>query len=376
MPTIRPFTIDTPQAQLDDLRERLERTRWPHTIDGHDFGGPPIAAMRRRVERLLALDWRRRERELNRFAQFTTEIDGEDLHFVHVRSRQEDATPLLLIHGWPGSIVEFLHQVAPLTDPLGHGGTAEDAFHVVIPSLPGFGFSGPPRGAGWNNGRIARALLELMSLLGYERFAVQGGDAGAIIGPEIARLAPARVIGVHVNAATLGFIPMGPVSEDDAASFSEVEKRRLAFLQEFVQVKFGFNLIQSHQPQLLAYAISDSPVGLMAWLAQLFDEPDDDAFLTNFMAYWLTGTASSSIRLYYENAHDPAAWAPKASSGVPTAVGVFGDGDVAIRRYGEAANNIVRWTDYPRGGHYAALVEPELWLRDVRESFRAMRALA
>ena len=215
-----------------------------------------------------------------------------------------------------------------------------------------------------------------MDRLGYPKFAVQGGDAGAIIGPEIARQAPERVVGVHLNAATLGFIPMGPVPEDEVAQLTEVERGRLAVMHEFVQKKFGFNLLQSHQPQLIAYALSDSPVGLMAWLAQLFDEPDDDAFLTNFMIYWLTGTASSSIRLYYENAHDPAAWAPKPSSGVPTAVAVFGEGDVAIRRFGESGNNIVRWTDYPRGGHYAALVEPELWLRDVRESFRAMRALA
>jgi pimeloyl-ACP methyl ester carboxylesterase len=214
-----------------------------------------------------------------------------------------------------------------------------------------------------------------MGRLGYGKFALQGGDAGAIIGPEIGRLAPEKVIGIHLNAATIGFMPMGPVSDADAATFTPAEKARLAMMQEFMQVKFGFNLLQSNQPQLVAYAISDSPVGLMAWMTQLMDPAEvGERFLTNFLIYWLTDTAASSIRLYYENAHDPGAWAPKANSGVPTAVAVFQDGDIAIRRYGESSNTIVRWTEYPHGGHYAAMTVPQDWIKDVRESLGEIRA--
>jgi epoxide hydrolase len=283
----------------------------------------------------------------------------------------------MLIHGWPGSVVEFLDQIGPLTAPAKHGAQGAPAFDVIIPSLPGVGFSGPTREAGWNNQRVGKAFIELMGRLGYEKFAVQGGDAGAIIGPEMGRMAPEKIIGIHVNAATLGFMPMGPVSEADAATFTPAEKKRLATMQEFMQVKFGFNLLQSNQPHLVAYAISDSPTGLMAWMTQLMDpEEVGERFLTNFLLYWLTDTAASSIRLYYENAHDPAAWAPKANSGVPTAVAVFQDGDIAIRRYGEDGNNIVRWTEYAHGGHYAVMTVPQDWIKDVRESFGQLRGKA
>jgi len=373
MSTIKPFTIAVPQSKLDDLRERLGRTFWPSTIEGQNYGGPALAQMKELTRQAATFDWRKKEAELNKLPNFTTQIDGQDIHFIHVKSKEPGAIPLLLIHGWPGSVVEFLDQVGPLTAPAQHGAKGAQAFDVVIPSLPGVGFSGPTRDVGWNNVRIGKAFIELMGRLGYPKFAVQGGDAGAIIGPEIGRIAPDKVIGIHLNAATLGFIPMGPVSQDDVASLTPAEQRRLAVLQEFMQVKFGFNLLQSNQPQLVAYAISDSPAGLMAWMTQLMN-PDEvgERFLTNFMIYWLTGTAASSIRLYYENAHDPGAWAPKANSGVPTAVAVFQDGDVAIRRYGEASNTIVRWTEYPHGGHYAVMTAPQDWVADVRESFREL----
>src|SRR4029078_2171067 len=246
---------------------------------------------------------------------------------------------------------------------------------VVIPARRAVGFSGPTKDVGWNNLRIGRAFIELMGGLGYAKFALQGGDAGAIIGPEIGRLAPDKVTAIHLNAATIGFMPMGPVSEEEAATFTPAEKQRLAVMQDFMRVKFGFNLLQSNQPQLVAYATSDSPAGLMAWMTQLMDPSEvGERFVTNFLIYWLTDTAASSIRLYYENAHDRGAWAPKASSGVPTAVAVFQDGDIAIRRYGEAANNIVRWTEYPHGGHYAVMTVPQDWLKDVREFFGALRS--
>jgi pimeloyl-ACP methyl ester carboxylesterase len=372
--SIKSFKIKIAQQKLDDLRERLKKTIWPAVIDGQNYGGPELATMQDLMKKALRLNWRKKETELNKLPHFKTEIDGQTFHFIHVKSREANAMPLMLIHGWPGSFVEFLEHIEPLTDPRKHGGQAQDAFDVIIPSLPGYAFSGPTKEFGWNNIRIGKALIELMDRLGYDKFAVQGGDAGAIIGPEMGRLAPEKVIGLHLNAATMGFIPMGPVDEADLARFTPAEKKRLEVLQEFMQVKFGFNLLQSNQPQLVAYAISDSPVGLMAWMTQLMDPTEvGERFLTNFMIYWLTGTAASSIRIYYENAHDPSAWAPKANSGVPTAVAVFQDGDIAIRKYGEDANNIMRWTEYEHGGHYAALTVPDVWRNDVREFFRGLR---
>jgi len=373
-PKIKPYKISVPGTQLDDLHERLKKIIWPTLIPGQNYGGPDLADMKDLVRIVLHFDWRKKEEELNTLPHFTTEIDDQTIHFIHVKSKEDNAIPLMLIHGWPGSFVEFLHHIEPLTDPVKHGGKAEDAFDVVIPSLPGFGFSGPTNEVGWNNIRIGKAFIELMDRLGYDRFAVQGGDAGAVIAPEMGRLAPEKFIGLHLNAATMGFIPMGPVDEADIATFTPAEKKRLEVLQEFMQVKFGFNLLQSNQPQLVAYALSDSPVGLMTWMTQLMDPKEvGERFLTNFMIYWFTNTAASSIRLYYENAHDPSAWAPKANSGVPTAVAVFQDGDIALRKYGEQGNNIVRWTEYPHGGHYAALTVPDVWLKDVREFFRERR---
>lgn len=377
MATITPFKIDVSAAQLRDLNDRLARTVMPSEVDGSWAAGPTNAYVRGAVDRLLGgFDWRKAEAEINELPQFTTEIDGQNVHFIHVKSAEKNATPLLLIHGWPGSIVEFLDVIGPLTNPLAHGGRAEDAFDVVVPSLPGFGFSGPTREAGWNNVRIGKAFIELMSRLGYQRFGVQGGDAGAIIGPEIGRLAPERVIGVHLNAATMGFIPFGPVSPEEIATFTDSEKVRLQRVQRFMAEHFGFNVMQSSRPQTLAYGISDSPAGLLAWISELFTSFGDrvdavpmDRFLTNLMIYWFTGTAASSIRLYYENAHDPEAWSPKANSGVPTGVAVFGFDEVPIRRYGETSNTIVRWNEFDVGGHYAVLEVPDVWVGDVRGFF-------
>lgn len=378
MTNITPFKINVSDAQLSDLRERLARTVLPSEVEDQTFSyGPTNAFIKTAIDRLLGgYDWRAEEAAINRHPQFLTEIDGQSIHFIHVKSAEKNATPLLLIHGWPGSVVEFLGVIDALTDPVAHGGRAEDAFDVVIPSLPGFGFSGPTREAGWANPRIANAFIELMSRLGYDKFGVQGGDAGAIIGPEIGRIAPDKVLGIHLNAATMGFIPMGPIAPEDIATFNDREKSRLQRLQRFMAEHFGFNAVQSTRPQALAYGISDSPAGLLAWISELFtsfgDRPDAvplDAFLTNFMVYWFTGTAASSIRIYYENAHDPAAWAPKANSGVPTAVAVFGFDEVPIRRYGEDSNTITRWTEFDVGGHYAVLEVPEVWTGDVRAFF-------
>lgn len=381
MATITPFNIDISAVQLQDLRDRLARTVMPSEVDGSWSAGPTNAYVRGAIDRLLnGFDWRAAEAGINRLPQFTTEIDGQNIHFIHVKSVEKNATPLLLIHGWPGSVVEFLDVIGPLTNPVAHGGKAEDAFDVVVPSLPGFGFSGPTREAGWNNVRIGKAFIELMDRLGYQRFGVQGGDAGAIIGPEIGRLAPERIIGVHLNAATMGFIPFGPVSPEEIATFTDSEKVRLQRVQRFMAEHFGFNVMQSSRPQSLAYGISDSPAGLLAWISELFTSFGDrvdavpmDKFLTNFMIYWFTGTAASSIRLYYENAHDPEAWSPKANSGVPTGVAVFGFDEVPIRRYGESSNTIVRWNEFDVGGHYAVLEVPDVWVGDVRGFFGDIR---
>ncbi|AWC21079.1 Soluble epoxide hydrolase [Aminobacter sp. MSH1] len=373
MPDITPFKIAIPESELTELKARLANTRLANEIPGAGWSyGMASGFVTRAIERLRnGFDWRAEEATINSHPQFVTEIDGQTIHFLHVKSPAANAVPLLLLHGWPSSFVEFLGAIGPLTA----GG-----FDLVIPSLPGFGFSGPTREAGWNDGRIANAMLELMSRLGYRRFGVQGGDAGAIIAPAIGRTAPDRVIGVHVNAATMGFIPLGPIEPNEIASFSDAEKSRLQRLQQFMAERFGFNALQSSRPQTLAYGITDSPAGLISWLGDMFagfgDSPDaveQDTFLTNVLVYWFTGTAASSIRLYYENAHDPEAWSPKPNSGVPTGVAVFARDEVAIRRYGEEGNTIVRWTELASGGHFAAMEVPEVWAGEVAAFFAGLR---
>jgi pimeloyl-ACP methyl ester carboxylesterase len=372
--TITPFKIAIPDAKLADLKQRVANTLFANALPGAGWGyGPTAEFVTRMIDRLkTGYDWRKQEAAINQHPQFTTEIDGQTIHFLHVKSKAAKATPLLLLHGWPGSFVEFLDAIAPLSAA---------GFDLVIPSLPGFGFSGPTNEAGWNDVRIANAMLELMSRLRYTRFGVQGGDAGAVIAPAIGRAAPARVIGVHVNAATMGFIPMGPIEPSDIATFSDAEKSRLQRLQQFMAERFGFNALQSSRPQTVAYGITDSPAGLISWLGDMFagfgDSPNaiaEDKFLTNVLVYWFTGTAASSIRLYYENAHDPEAWNPKPNSGVPTGVAVFARDEVAIRRFAEPGNTIVRWTELESGGHFAAMEVPEVWAKEVAAFFSGLKA--
>jgi pimeloyl-ACP methyl ester carboxylesterase len=376
-----PFKIAVPQAQLDELKSRLEATIWPNELEAADWRlGPTKNYVQGLVHRWrTSFDWRAQEMRLNRYPQFLTEIDGQTIHFLHVRSAESNARPLLLLHGWPGSILEYIDVIEPLTSPANHGGSGR-AFDLVIPSLPGYAFSGPTREAGWDNDRMAKAFLELMSGLGYERFGVQGGDVGAIIAPEIARQAPARITGVHVHAATIGFIPLRPLSNEEIAELTGAERTRLDRLQRYMQNWFGYNVIQSHRPQALAFGLSDSPAGWLAWSSELFSgfgekagAVPDDAILANATAHWVAGTAASSMRHYYENAHNPNAWSPKSNSGVPTAVAVFEEGDVPIRRFGEEANTIVRWTEYAKGGHYPAIEVPGVWTNDVREFFSGLR---
>jgi epoxide hydrolase len=381
---IRPFRIDVPQAELDDLRDRLARTRWSAEGPGAGVGwsrGVPAGYLRELANHWRdEYDWRAAEAELNALPQFTTVIDGQNIHFLHLRSPEPGALPLVLAHGWPGSIVEFLDVIGPLTDPRAHGGDPADAFDLVIPSLPNFGFSGPAAEAGWDSRRIASAFAELMRRLGYQRYGAQGGDFGAFVAPDLGRVAPEHVMGVHVNAATIGFIPMGEVPEDELAGFTVAEKERLARMQQFLSDGNGYFQIQATRPQTLGYALNDSPVGQLAWIVEKFQAwtcggelPEDsvarDRILTDVMIYWLTGTGASSAHMYYEGMHS-GNW--PTPSPVPTGVAVFSK-DIAIRRYAEQLYNIVHWSDFERGGHFAALEAPDLFTEDVRAFFREVR---
>jgi epoxide hydrolase len=377
---IRPFRIDVPDAALDDLRERLGRTRWPSEIPGVGWQrGVPVAYLQGLAEYWRSgFDWRAQEARLNAFPQFTTTIDGQNIHFLHVRSPEPEAIPLIVTHGWPGSIVEFMNVIGPLTDPRAHGGDPADAFHVVAPSIPGFGFSGPVHEEGWNTSRIARAWVELMRRLGYDRYGAQGGDSGAIISPQLGRLARDHVIGIHVN--NLLAFPSGDPAE--LADLPEADQARLAALQRYGQDAAGYAIIQSTRPQTLAYGLTDSPAGQLAWIVEKFKEwtdpscelPEDavdrDQLLADVSVYWLTGTAGSAANLYYEGAR---AWGEKPErSPVPTGAAVFPN-DVTIRRLAERDHILVHWSEFERGGHFAAMEQPELLVGDVRAFFRRFR---
>lgn len=376
---VTPFVIDIHQSELDDLTARLERTRFPAPLPGDGWDtGVPIEYLRELVGYWKdEYDWRAAETEINQMPQFTTTIDGQTIHFLHVRSEATDATPLLLTHGWPGSFVEFLDVIEPLANPV----DGEPAFHLVIPTLPGFGFSTPLIDPGWTTARIARAWDALMNRLGYNRYGVQGGDIGAAVSPEIARIATDRVIGVHING-NVG-APVDGVSDEEREQLSEVERDRVARIEAFMTEEFGYISIQSTRPQLLAAGLTDSPAGQLAWIIDKFRQwtyprsalpdtiVDRDRMLTNVMLYWLTGSAGSSAYVGY--ASDQTWGDAPASSGVPTGVIIFAH-DVGIRRYAQADHNIVRWTDVEdRGGHFAALEEPQILVEDIRSFFADLR---
>jgi len=382
---IEAFRISIPQADLDDLAERLARTRWPAILPGTAWErGVPVGYLRELAEYWRhGFDWRAAEARLNSYRQYTTEIDSQKIHFLHVRSPEPNATPLLLIHGWPGSIVEFLHVIGPLSDPRRHGDPGAPAFDLVIPSLPGFGFSGPATEPGWNSRRIAAAFAELMHRLGYERYGAQGGDFGAFVAPDLGRVDAEHLVGVHVNAATMGFVPFGDIPEAELATFTPTEKERLQRMQNYLTEGNGYFQIQSTRPQTLSYGLTDSPAGQLAWIVEKFKEwtnsghalPEDaisrDEILTDVSVYWFTGTAGPAANVtYYESMHS-GDW--PYPSGVPTGVAVFAE-DIAIRRYAEQANNIVHWSDFETGGHFAALETPDLLVQDVRTFFAPLLA--
>jgi pimeloyl-ACP methyl ester carboxylesterase len=366
---VKPFTIDIPQAALDDLKERLTRARFPEEILGSDSTyGVSLEWVRRMVDYWCSgYDWRKWEARLNEYPQFTTSIDGQNIHFLHVRSPEPGALPLILTHGWPGSIVEYLDVIGPLSNPRAYGGDPGEAFHLVIPSLPGYGFSGPTHEAGWNNDRIASAWVTLMSRLGYTRYGAVGNDAGSMISPEMGRIDPEHVIGVHVTQ--IFSFPSGDPAE--LADLTAEEQRELQTLQWFVENKLSFNTLMSQQPQTLAYALLDSPAGLLAWNGQLLDGLDADFVLTNVMLYWLTRTAGSAARLYYENAH---ATPPGEPTTTPIGLAAFAGDFSGIRRFAERDHkNIIQWSVFDRGGHFAAHKEPELLVGDIRAFFRRVQ---
>jgi microsomal epoxide hydrolase len=377
---VEPFEIRVDDSVLDDLRARLGRARFPDQIDGTGWEyGVSIHYLRDLVAYWFNhYDWRVHEARLNDLAQFRTRIDGQRIHFVHERAAHAGALPLLLVHGWPGSIVEFLDVVPRLTDPDVHGGTRDDAFHVVAPSLPGYGFSGPTAETGWDTWRIAHAFVELMHRLGYSRYVAQGGDWGAQVVTRIAALDPERCFAIHLNM---------PIAErpDEQVALSDADRADLAAMASFAREESGYANEQATKPQTVGVALHDSPVGLLAWIVEKFRSWSDcdgdpehaftrDQLLTNATVYWVTGTSASSARLYWEHQHSAAASAAPEYVAVPTGVARYPEEVIRYpRAWVERRYNVTRWVDMPRGGHFAAMEQPELFVDDLRTFFRTVR---
>ena len=368
---MKPFRIDIPEEQLTDLKTRLANTRWPSEPPGVGWDrGVPVDYLKELAEYWrTTYDWRAAEAELNAYPQFTTEIDDQRTHFLHVRSSAPDATPLLLLHGWPGAVTDFLDVIDPLTDH----------FHLVIPSLPGFGFSTPLAGPGMNGARMAGVFLELMTRLGYERFGVHGYDTGAWVGPAIGEQAPERVLGVHVN----GLITF-PYGDEEAADLSPTDQERWDSMQDFND---GYLQCNAKRPQTVAYGLTDSPVGQLAWIMEKFKELsmpeeglpeeslDRDRMLTCVSLYWLTGTAASAAQIYYETI-SVSDWSGSEdwstpTKGAPTGV-LLSAHDVTVRRWAERDHDIVHWTELTEGGHFLSMEKPHLLAKDIRVFFHGL----
>jgi len=388
---VRPFQVEIPEEQLAELRRRIEATRWPSRELAEDRSqGVQLATMQALARYWTTdYDWRKCEARLNALPQFTTEIDGVDIHFIHVRSPHEHALPLIMTHGWPGSVVELLDVVAPLTDPTAHGGIPTDAFDLVLPSLPGYGFSGEPRELGWNAGHIAVAWAELMNRLGYTRYVAQGGDVGAAVTDLMGRQGPDGLLGVHTNL----LVPVLGIA-DQLPKESEQERAAAAQLATFMETGFGYFLEMATRPQTIGYALLDSPVALAAWLldhdtdsyykiARAFVDGQPtgnltrDNILDNITLYWLTGTGASAARNYWDDARaraQAAGQAPPPAS-VPVGFTTFpGEIWATPRSWAEAAYpGLAYFNEVDKGGHFAAWEEPELFATEVRAAFSAVR---
>jgi microsomal epoxide hydrolase len=380
---IRPFKIEVPDAAIADLRGRLTQTRWPDQIPGTGWEyGTELAYLRGLCDYWqMQYDWRAQEAALNRWPQFTTDVDGERLHFIHARSKHADAFPLLITHGWPGSIVEFQKILPLLTDPTAHGGRAEDAFHVICPSMPGYGFSGPTHSRGWDPERIARAEIEIMHRLGYVKYGAQGGDWGAIVTPWIAKLDPKHCAGIHLN-----MLLVTPPPDAKTDVLTEAEQKRLAYSTQFQSEGTGYQAIQGTKPQTLAYGLTDSPAGLAAWIVEKFRAWGDcpggdveraftkDELLTNISVYWFTGTINSSTRLYYEMRKSAKLAIAGGKIATPTACAVFPKELYnAPRAWAEHFYDIRQWSVFESGGHFAALERPNELAGDLRKFFATLR---
>ena len=374
----RPFTVDIPQKAIDDLHTRIDLVRWPEreTVDGWQQG-VPLAEAKRVVDYWRnSYDWRRCEDQLNSYDNFLAEIDGLDIHFMHVRSAHEDALPLMLTHGWPGSIVEFLKVIDPLTNPTAHGGSASDAFHLVIPSLPGYGFSGKPTRHGWTVQRTADAWDVLMKGLGYDRYIAQGGDWGSAVTSAMALQNPQSLLAIHLNML------VASPSPEQAADPTPREKELMERIGLWSKQGRGYSEEQSTKPQTLAYSLVDSPVGQAMWIYEKFHgwtdgegSPADlfslDEILDNIMVYWLTASGGSSARLYWESLGN---W-PQGKSSVPLAVSNFPQEIMpGVRRWAENRyENIIHWGEMEQGGHFAAFEQPDLFVSEMRTAFAGLR---
>jgi pimeloyl-ACP methyl ester carboxylesterase len=379
---MEPFRIAVPQRDIDDLHRRVRHTRWPDHVPSSGWTyGAELATMRALAEYWAdGYDWRRHEAALNEIPQLTATVDGQRIHVLHARSKDPNALPLVITHGWPGSIAEFRHVIGPLVDPVAHGGNAEDAFHVVAPSLPGYGFSGPTTEPGWDIERTARAFAEVMGALGYTRYGAQGGDWGSMVARHLGRLDSGHVVGVHVNLL-IGFPAGKPDDHQDVTAF---ERGLNARMDDYMTSGNGYVAIQSTRPQSLAYSLTDSPVGLLAWITEKFwawtDHEGDflsavsrDDLLTNVSIYWFTGTGGSSARMYYESMRSGGVMPPPFRD-VPLGVAMFPKEVLYTRRrWVEADYDITRWSEFDRGGHFAALEEPDLLVDDMRAFFRPLR---
>lgn len=376
-----PFRIDVPDAVLIDLKERLSRTRWPDQIPGTTWEyGTDISALQRLCTHWAeTYDWRVAEAALNAWPQFTAKVDGQNIHYAHIRSSRQNAMPLVLTHGWPGSIAEFLKVVGPLTDPTAHGGEADDAFHVVVPSIPGYGFSGPTTAQGWDVARVGRAIASVMAGLGYARYGAQGGDWGSIISSHIAVQDADHVAGIHIN-----MVVARPPEGDPMTGVLPEEMAGLAYMAQFRGHETGYQEIQKTRPQTLAYGLTDSPAGLAGWILEKFRQWSDcngdpfseyslDELCTNIMIYWVTGTINSSTRLYYETiGPDRTTALPRVE--VPTACAIFPkELYQAPRVWAEQQYNVQHWSRFEHGGHFAAMEEPTALVDDVRSFFRTIR---
>jgi len=376
---VAPFRIDVPQRDLDDLRDRLIRTRWPEAATVRDWSqGVPLDKMRSLCDYWAnRYDWRRCESMLNDLGQYRTNIDGLGVHFLHVRSPEPNALPMIMTHGWPGSVLEFVKLIGPLTDPVAHGGDAKDAFHLVLPSLPGYGFSDKPAEQGWGPDRTAAAWATLMQRLGYDRWVAQGGDWGSVVTRVLGANQAPGCLGIHLN---LAFVP--PIA-DDMATLTPQEQAMLGKAKFYQDEGSGYAKEQSTRPQTLGYALNDSPVGLAAWIYEKLQEWTDndgdvasvltvDEMLDNITLYWLTGTATSSARFYWENRVMPAG---SEVVDLPTGITQF-PGDIlnASRRWVERSySNIIWWSEQTAGGHFAAWERPDIFAQEVRNCFRQLR---